>query len=568
MKLSDSILLAVLGILAILFCLSVFKNISYPLMWEDEAETAMFGERVMKYGYPKFHDGPNMVYQVKSHEPDLGVDVKTDAYIGSGWAMFYYSTIGLSLARHATDIYEKTALLRIPFAVMGVAGIFVMIITLAGFAGEGRRKRIAFAASFLFLELLSVTLVLHLREVRYYSLVIFFSACTLFVYLNHVYLRKFSPASYAIWMIICLLLLFMTFYPACFIFMIAAGSYEIFRAAAGRRSGDSAAAGGEGPPGKNFRNAIPGIIATLLPFGVSATIMVPLVLYFDIRHISTALAKACNMNPDMYLFNIRYTLAFFWTFDLLFLALVVKAVWTAVRLTSGRGRAGQLIGVRVSDFLTYFFVLYLGLICYTPCFLYVRYYLLLQPVLLFIILLDGFATVELIGESRWFRVMRYPRTVFAGLLIGAVALTVNRNFDQIGGHVTELTQQYRGCLDFTIPYIIDHYPEPSKLVIATNYEEASYMYYLRSRVTIGYIGLNIDEDMKLQPDVIVYRKWWRNHPKAFYNLMTRAEYREVAFPVTDYPVNNFPQLDVYYYHRFETFIPTIEQNRLRMYIRQ
>ena len=165
-------------------------------------------------------------------------------------------------------------------------------------------------------------------------------------------------------------------------------------------------------------------------------------------------------------------------------------------------------------------------------------------------------------------VLRYPRAAATGLLIALVALTAFRNADQIAGHVKELTVPYRGCLDFTIPYILEHYAQPGKLVIATNYEEASYMYYLGSRVTVGYIGVNVDEDLKLQPDIIIYRKWWKNQVKAFYYLMTHASYRTVSFPVTDYPVNNIPDLNVYYHHRYETFVPTAEHNRLLMYVRE
>ena len=145
MKSLEILMSAVLAVLALAFCAGIFLNIAYPLMWADEAETAMFGERVMKYGYPKFHDGPNIVYPIRSNEPGLGVNAKDDAYIGSGWAQFYYATIGLSLAGEKDGIYEKTALMRVPFAIAGASGVLILIVTMTGLLGRDRRRKMAFA---------------------------------------------------------------------------------------------------------------------------------------------------------------------------------------------------------------------------------------------------------------------------------------------------------------------------------------------------------------------------------------------------------------------------------------
>ena len=39
-------------------------------------------------------------------------------------------------------------------------------------------------------------------------------------------------------------------------------------------------------------------------------------------------------------------------------------------------------------------------------------------------------------------------------------------------------------LDYTIPFIKEKYPTSDTLVIAANYEETSYMYYLKSKVVV------------------------------------------------------------------------------------
>lgn len=46
----------ILYILIVLFLYSLFKNISYPLLWFDESQTAIMGKQVIKYGYPKITD--------------------------------------------------------------------------------------------------------------------------------------------------------------------------------------------------------------------------------------------------------------------------------------------------------------------------------------------------------------------------------------------------------------------------------------------------------------------------------------------------------------------------------
>ena len=78
------IALAVLAGAGLLFGIALFRHLSYPLLWADEAETALFAERVLDYGYPKVHGSRNVVYQFG---PNIAVGVKEgpDAYIGTTW---------------------------------------------------------------------------------------------------------------------------------------------------------------------------------------------------------------------------------------------------------------------------------------------------------------------------------------------------------------------------------------------------------------------------------------------------------------------------------------------------
>jgi hypothetical protein len=58
-------LAALASLCAVLFAAWVLKHLSYPLLWNDEAETAMYAERILEFGYPKVHDGRNVVFELE-----------------------------------------------------------------------------------------------------------------------------------------------------------------------------------------------------------------------------------------------------------------------------------------------------------------------------------------------------------------------------------------------------------------------------------------------------------------------------------------------------------------------
>jgi hypothetical protein len=71
------------------------------------------------------------------------------------------------------------------------------------------------------------------------------------------------------------------------------------------------------------------------------------------------------------------------------------------------------------------------------------------------------------------------------------------------------------------------------------------MYYLDSKVIVGYVGNNLEEDMQMVPDIVIFRKGWRNlDPKIFIDFLVRRRYERISFPVVDYKVNNIPELNL------------------------
>ena len=81
------------------------------------------------------------------------------------------------------------------------------------------------------------------------------------------------------------------------------------------------------------------------------------------------------------------------------------------------------------------------------------------------------------------------------------------------------------------------------------------MFYLDSRVTVGFYGADLERDREIQPDVIVPRPW-PDHVPVLEALSKGAAYQATSFPVQNLPWNNNPSLtprvDHPTAHRFRT----------------
>src|SRR5262247_470361 len=147
--------IALVALAVAAFLAMLLGNLGHPLFWSDEADTAMFGTRVREYGYPKVHAPGNVVYQFG---PDIGLGVKEhfDAYIGTTWGHFYFSVPGLLWAEATADPFEKSARVRLPFALAGALGVGLWLLAALPAVGPGRSRRLRFAALYLALASASV----------------------------------------------------------------------------------------------------------------------------------------------------------------------------------------------------------------------------------------------------------------------------------------------------------------------------------------------------------------------------------------------------------------------------
>ncbi len=108
-----------------------------------------------------------MLYDLQLPDRSLGIDKKTDAYIGgANWGQYYFATLGIKLAEMSDDLFTKTAIIRITFALAGLAGLAILAFLAMQFF-HTRLSKTGFLTLFVFFELISGPLVLHLREARY-----------------------------------------------------------------------------------------------------------------------------------------------------------------------------------------------------------------------------------------------------------------------------------------------------------------------------------------------------------------------------------------------------------------
>jgi hypothetical protein len=552
-----SLLVAVL----IVFCISIFKHISHPLLWNDEAETVSFGQSILHHGYPKIHDGKNIIYPLDYLDLRLGEDTKTDAFIGSGWGCYYFATAGIILASAADDIYIRTALLRIPFAIIGICGIVLLALTVITIFERQKDKLLALLVFFIF-EVLSISLVLHLREVRYYSIVLLLCAALLFLYVRRHVFDNIRPGIFFAAAIALLFILFNTFIPAYAAFVLF-WILDWCRITIQRAV--------EKPTSlRSILRSIQSESKKLLPLIVSLLSVLPVAFFFRTAEISRAISEQFGFNGTMFVGHIASIAAFLGKYEYLYLALSVKLLAFLSRFFSGRGEPDRevLIATRLSGLIGLFVILAVLLVARLPFYIYERYFIFLQPFIIAMLVLDSAVAFKRISRCSPTAYRTAYRILTATILLPFVFCTTNK-IESLTGHLYEITHPYYGPVDYAISFLKKNISTPERLVIATNYEENTYMYYLDCKVIFGYTGKNLAEDSTIQPDIIIYRKGWGNFAPEFQSLLERARYHKWTLPIEDLLVNNIPELrhnnDLY--HRFKTEWTNDERRQLQILVK-
>jgi hypothetical protein len=464
----------------------------------------------------------------------------------------------------------KTALTRIPFAVIGIIGIFIMVWIFTMLFEHNPTHKLLFLIFFFFLELFSVSLALHLREARYYPLLFLISAFIFCSYICYRFLGRMGNSSYIVITAVSLFLAFNTFMPLYFIFIAAIGLHELCLLV-------------------RKKIIIRDFIFSLIPFFASMLLLLPQILYLDIFKITSALSQVFPINEKIFLSRIFTMLFFLKNYEFLHLTLYAK-LFLALLLVFRALRAPQeeearpeiMLKVRVSNFLSLFLLVYILMIARLPQpYIFERYYIILQPIVVIILLLDIFTAVDLLNQLYSLGLIyRTSRLLFALFFSIMFISNIADKTGDVRNHIYELFHQYKGPLDFIIPYIKQKYKNSEDLIIATNYEECSYMYYLKSKVIVGCFGRDLESDLQLSPDIIIFRNRWtyatphlQGNPfyyshKNFDSFLKKQKYKRLYFPVSDYDVNNIPELAfVTYPHLYRTKLAKKPGQRLVIFLK-
>lgn len=507
-----------------LFAVLLFARLGHPLFWHDEAETAAFAQRVLHFGFPKVHDGHNTLYSLWPgfRRKGVGIDEATDAYTGSPWLQYYVGAAGVALGAGSDDLYARTAWVRLPFALLGCAGLALLFAAVRPSLGGGRARGLAFAAVYALLLAGSVLLLLHLREARHYALTTFGTGVFAFALLRRHAQEGLGYVAYAALLAVALLWLFHSFHPAALALGASGALWLVMRA--WRRDASAGA-------------RVAWLAREGAPFALAALATAPLLGFFDFFAQTQGWVERYG-EPSRWLRNAGFVawtlLRHEWLLPALLLRVAVEALaWR------GAGRDDRDFAARLAcaRFLWLAVLVYALAMTGIP-FLFERYFVVLGPLLALSLVLDLASTLELAHAATNVRTLARVALALGAAACAGVAIA---RAPELAGRVAEIRTPYRGPLDYVIPYLAERYPDPASLVIATNYEEPAFMFYLGSRVLVGFYAPDLAQDLTQVPDVIVPRPW-PDHMEDLRQLAARARYAPHAFPVGNLRWNNTPSL--------------------------
>ncbi|WP_420266599.1 ArnT family glycosyltransferase [Candidatus Magnetominusculus dajiuhuensis] len=150
---------AAIGLAVLAFtAFMLFYNLGGRPLWGDEAETALLALNITKYGLPVNTDGKNTITLYGQ-----SVDSNTNhIWTWRPWLGEYLAAASLSL------MGKSTTAARLPFAAFGFMSVVALMFVAFRISGDYEKavlSAIIFAATELF--------ILHTRQGRYYSLIIF-----------------------------------------------------------------------------------------------------------------------------------------------------------------------------------------------------------------------------------------------------------------------------------------------------------------------------------------------------------------------------------------------------------
>jgi len=532
----------VLGLTVIaVFATAQFAHLGAPLLWQDEAETAMFGRRILETGLPTVHGEEGVVYGM-SVPMVHAVDPASGAYTGSLWGQYYLAAAAVALSGLATDLHVRTSLVRLPFAAIGSLGLVLLWLAYRR-TFEAGRPRVAMACAYWLGLAASVSLLLHLREVRYYAPMVLGVAVLVFIQ------RQWTGPVRSIATAISLFLLFNVFYPAAVAVALWIGlerGLPLLRA--------------EGRTPEALRAAVLDAAA----LAAAALALAPIVAWFRMVPLSELMSARYHFGVADYAANViavlRHLAAHEW---LLAAGLLRIASWQLGRREMGHAEAPALWRL---------VLVWIAVGARNPIF-FERYFVALGPLLLMAALLD-FDRVRR-GLTWAIPDVTRSRRALAALAVVCVAGTLALKGPELAGRARELAAPVRGPLDVAIPWVASRHAGGVPPVVATNYEAEAWMFYLGARV----VGRFHDEgaavakaEAAVRPDFVVPRRGYPRSAQRLNVYLESGAFERHALDIADLPYNTIPELShgrvLALTHPFVTILPTSEAEALEVWARR
>ena len=437
----DGVVLVLLAIAGVL----LLSGLGNGCLWQDEAETAVLARNTLRFGYPRAFDGQSWV------EVDWLGYGPGEAWVYSPWLPFYLLAGVFALAG------ESTAIARLPFALFGLASVYLTWRLARLLTGDRRVQRLSVA-----LLICSVPFLLHMRQCRYYAMgtaLLMATCCAYLRWLNDPSLKR------AVVLGLVLVLLFHTNFGT---FVPAFAAVVVHQAVWGLRAGR-----------RRFAAAC----------AIVAGLTIPWALFF----YRSAFVGAFSLGraADHLEYYVRVTNKYL--APLAFMAGMSALGWLARRSGWWRGRPATFRAPAPAVWR--FLILMVGaqaLFLLVPDQRHMRYLIPTLPLLL-------------IGEAWWIAVWM-TRARIMGWLFALLALFTNVLQSPhvripLTDLVYELTHEYRGPMDGVIGYLRGH---------ARPGETAKIPY--DDRTLVFYTGLAVERPSQFQqesyPDWVIIRRDW------------------------------------------------------------
>lgn len=521
----------------ILFSLNILVRTDDFLLWNDEGNTGAMAQRILRYGVPLVDDGKTNLNVTLKKGNSICVKESLNLYLCLGWAEFYVAAPFVYLGNMTTNLYLKTILIRLPFALASIIGVLTLFFTINRFLKS--KEKYWFAATFFTLLIVSVSYTLHSIEARYYSLVILSFSWFLLSYLN----LKYKTTKKWLWTILFVfssVFFFFSYHPAFYIVLISTFLFEIFLTILYKKM-----------------QKIPIIVLIFSGF-----ITLPMAIFFEVFKTSHELSQLTsllffgskNFSLRFQLFSLGQVLEYLFKHEYLFVLFIVKAILIYLLILNKKLKS-ELVKNKLIQLSFYFlliYLVYLVVITRVPV-LFIRYYILLLPLGTLMVLIDSIYIYRLLSIE--------AKKAYTYFLVSIFAISSVFKLPSWWGSVYELMHDYKGPVDYILEEIDMRYKKKEDLVIATNYASYTYVFYFDSKVVVenGYF-----EDFKKdEVDIVIPRK---NHffEKELNSIISNDNFEKVSLDILDYGYNNMPELDE---HLFKTPTTQNKEDRVQMYFR-